>query len=78
MVTLPVYSALVRLYLEYRIQFWAPYYKTDMDLLERAQWRATYMMKVQECLSYEERLKALGWFNLEKSKIKADLVRINI
>lgn len=78
MVTLPVYSALVRLYLEYRIQFWASYYKTDMDLLERAQWRATYMMKVQECLSYEERLRVLGWFNLEKRRIRGDLVRINI
>lgn len=30
-------SALVKLYLECRVQFWAPKYKTDMGLPEQVQ-----------------------------------------
>ena len=43
---------------EYCVQFWAPQYKREMELLVRVQRGVMKLMKGLEHVSYEERLRA--------------------
>lgn len=66
---IPLFSALLRLYLQY-------YMDSRLHRLERVQRKATEIAEGQGSLPCEERLKELGWFSLEKGRLRGDFITI--
>ena len=63
---LALYATLVRLQLEYCVQFCAPHFRRDVDNIERVQRKATRMIRGQQGRPYSDRLRDRNLFSLHK------------
>ncbi len=62
----PIYCALVRPHLEYAMEANAPTLRADINQLERVQRLATRLVRGLRHVPYEDRLRHLNFFSLER------------
>ena len=71
-----IYSALMRSNLEYCVQFSAPQFKKDSNLVEGLQQRISKMIKSLEHLPSKEMLSNLGLFSLGKRRLRGNQINV--
>ena len=54
--------------MEYCVQAWSPYYRKDIDILEKIQRRATKIVPELRHLSYSDRLRRLKFTSLKDTR----------
>ena len=75
-VFLRLYMQFVRPHLEFSASVWSPWNQTDIDLLENVQKQAIRMISGLRSTSYEDKLKEIGLWTLEKRRRMFDMVQV--
>ena len=71
-----LYKVFVRPHLEFAVQAWSPWYKSDVDTLEKVQKRAVNMVVGLKGRTYEEKLKEIGLMSLKQRRLRGDMIQI--
>ena len=75
-VFLRLYIQFVRPHLEFATSVWSPWNKADIDLLENVQKQAIRMISGLRTNCYEDRLKEIDLWTLEKRRQMFDMVQV--
>jgi hypothetical protein len=75
-ILLPLFNTYVRPLMEYCAPVWSPSLVKDKQKMERVQRRFTKSIPSLRNKSYEERLKSLNLFTIEKRRLRGDLIQV--
>ena len=73
---LPVYKSLVHPHLEHAVQLWSPYFKQDIDKIEKTQRRATKMIPEIRNHIYQQRIQYLDLISLVQRRLRGQLIEV--
>ena len=71
-----LYKAFIRPLIEFAVPVWSPYYKGDINILEKVQHRMTRLVPFLRKLTYDRRLEILELTTLETRRERGDLLQV--
>ena len=71
-----LYRGLARPHQENAVQFWSPFLRKVIDLIEKVQHRATKMINGLSGMDYGNRLRSLNMYSLENRRTRGDLIQL--